>query len=102
MLRLTELRLPLDHTEEELRAAILAELGLRPAELVSYSIFRRSLDARKRGRAILTYHLDVTTTNESAVLEKLRGRSRGRRRTPRIACPSRRRMPRALGPRDRS
>ncbi|HXU45420.1 MAG TPA: NAD(P)/FAD-dependent oxidoreductase [Thermoanaerobaculia bacterium] len=79
MLRLTELRLPLDHTEQELRAAILAELGLRPAELVSYSIFRRSLDARKRGRAILTYHLDVTTTNESAVLEKLRGRSRGGR-----------------------
>ena len=49
MLRLTELRLPLDHTEEELRAAILRELGIEPRELAGYSIFRRSFDARKKG-----------------------------------------------------
>jgi len=73
MLRLTELRLPLDHTEEELRAAILKELGIEPRELVSYSIFRRSFDARKRGAIALIYHLDVETAREGEILRRLRG-----------------------------
>jgi uncharacterized FAD-dependent dehydrogenase len=73
MLRLTELRLPLDHTEEELRAAILKELGVEPGELVSYSIFRRSFDARKKGAVALIYHLDVETTREGEILRRLRG-----------------------------
>jgi uncharacterized FAD-dependent dehydrogenase len=73
MLRLTELRLPLDHTEEELRAAILKELGIEPRELVSYSIFRRSFDARKKGAIALIYHLDVETTREGEILRRLRG-----------------------------
>jgi uncharacterized FAD-dependent dehydrogenase len=73
MLRLTELRLPLNHTEEELRAAILRELGIEPRELIGYSIFRRSFDARKKGAIALIYHLDVETTREDEILRKLRG-----------------------------
>jgi hypothetical protein len=73
MLRLTELRLPLDHSEEDLRAAIVKELGIEPRELVRYSIYRRSFDARKRGAIALIYHLDVETTQEDEVLRRLRG-----------------------------
>ena len=73
MLRLTEIRLPLDHSEEELRAAILKELGIRPQELAGYSVFRRSFDARKRGAISLIYHLDVETTREEEILRRLRG-----------------------------
>jgi uncharacterized FAD-dependent dehydrogenase len=73
MLRLTELRLPLDHSEDELRAAILRELGIKPRDLVGYSIFRRGFDARKRGAITLVYHLDVETTREGEILRRLRG-----------------------------
>ncbi|HEX4961495.1 MAG TPA: NAD(P)/FAD-dependent oxidoreductase [Thermoanaerobaculia bacterium] len=73
MLRLTELRLPLDHSEEDLRAAILHELGIEPQELVRYSVFRRSFDARKRGAITLIYHLDVETPREAEILRRLRG-----------------------------
>ncbi len=73
MLRLTELRLPLNHTEEELRAAILKELGIEPRELVGYSIFRRSFDARKKGAIALIYHLDVETDREGEILRRRRG-----------------------------
>ena len=78
MLRLTDLRLPLDHTEEELKAAILAELGLRerPQELIRYSIVRRGVDARKPGAIVLVYHLDVETTHEDEVLRRHQRRSR--------------------------
>jgi uncharacterized protein len=75
MLRLTDLRLPLNHSEDELRAAILKELGIGPRELVGYSVFRRSFDARKRGAIALIYHLDVETTREDEILRRLRGNS---------------------------
>ena len=73
MLRLTELRLPLDHSDDELRTAILRELGIEPQDLVSYSIFRRSFDARKRGAIDLIYHLDVETTREAEILQRFHG-----------------------------
>jgi uncharacterized FAD-dependent dehydrogenase len=72
MLRLTEVRLPLEHSEEDLRAAIVAELGIAPEELLRYSVFRRGYDARKRGAIALVYHLDVETTREAEVLRRLK------------------------------
>ena len=68
MLRLTELRLPLEHSEQELRAAILRELGIRPAELAGYSVFRRGFDSRKKNAVAAVYHLDVETPREAEVL----------------------------------
>jgi len=73
MLRLTELRLPLDHSAEELRAAVLRELGIAPGELAGHAIVRRSFDARQRGAISLIYHVDVETPRENEVLERLRG-----------------------------
>ena len=71
MLRLTELRLPLDHSEADLRAAVLRELGIEPGELIGYSVFRRGFDARKKGAIALVYHLDVETTREDEILRRL-------------------------------
>ena len=72
MLRLTELRLPLDHSEDDLRAALLRELGIRREELTSYSVYRRSFDARKPGSIVLSYHVDVETPREAEILQRLR------------------------------
>ena len=47
-MRLTELKLPLDHTEADLRRAVLARLGLRDEDLLAIHVFRRGYDARKR------------------------------------------------------
>jgi uncharacterized FAD-dependent dehydrogenase len=70
MLRLTEFKLPLDHTAAELRAALLNRLGIADAELRSCTLFRRGHDARKRGHIRLVYTLDVETTRDAALLEK--------------------------------
>ncbi len=72
MLRLTEIKLPLHHTDNELPAAIIETLGIKSDELLSFSIFKRSYDARKKSNILLIYHLDVTLSadNEKAVLEK--------------------------------
>jgi uncharacterized FAD-dependent dehydrogenase len=45
MLRITEIRLPLDHTPE---AAIITRLGIENKELRRFTVFKRSYDARKK------------------------------------------------------
>ncbi len=70
MLRLTELKLPLDHTDADLRAALLARLGLAAADLRGFSVFRRGYDARKRGHIQLVYTLDVDTPRETELLAR--------------------------------
>ncbi len=72
-MRLTDLKLPLDHTEADLIAAILKRLGIAEDELLGYSIFRRSHDARKPAAIVFIYSLDVELKNEAAVLKRLRG-----------------------------
>ena len=72
MLRLTELKLPLDHPPEALRAAILQRLGIADDELLGFSIFKRSYDARKKHALLMVYAVDVEVSNEAALLKKFR------------------------------
>ena len=72
-MRLTELRLPLDHTDADLRRAILKRLGLAADELITYTVFRRGYDARKRAAIVLTYTLDIELRDEAAVLDRFAG-----------------------------
>lgn len=72
MLRLTELKLPLDHPPEALRAAILQRLGIKDDELLNVSIFKRSFDARKKHAMLMIYALDVEVKNEAALLKQFR------------------------------
>jgi uncharacterized protein len=68
MLRLTELRLPLAHSEPELRAAIVERLGVEASALLHFTVFRRGYDARKKSRIVLVYTIDCRVESESAVL----------------------------------
>lgn len=79
MLRITELRLPLDHSDDALRAAIAARLRIADAELVAFSVFRRGYDARKKSAIVLSYTLDCELRNEAAVLEAFAGDPQVRR-----------------------
>ncbi len=71
MLRLTEIKLPLDHPPEAIAAAAAARLRIAPHELVSCTVFRRAHDARKRSAITLIYSLDVEVKNEAAVLKRI-------------------------------
>ena len=73
MLRLTELKLPLDHPEGELQAALLNRLGITTAGLVGFTVFRRAVDARKKSAIVFIYTLDIAVKNETALLQRLKG-----------------------------
>ncbi|NRR33081.1 NAD(P)/FAD-dependent oxidoreductase [Oxalobacteraceae bacterium] len=68
MLRLNEVKLPLDHPPEALQAAVLARLAIAPQALLGFTVFKRSYDARKRSAITLIYSLDVDVTDEDGVL----------------------------------
>ena len=72
MLRLTELKLALDHPPEALRAAILKRLELAENDLLGFSIFKRSYDARKKHALLLVYAVDIEVKNEAGLLKKFR------------------------------
>ena len=73
MIRLSDLKLPLDHPAEALTEAICARLGVAPADLLGVSVFRRGNDARKRGAIKLVYTVDVELADESVVLARFGG-----------------------------
>ncbi len=73
MLRLTDVKLPLDHGDQAINEYILERLSLKPEQLTEYTVFRRGYDARKRDVIILMYTLDVTladSVDEQTLLAK--------------------------------
>src|SRR3954471_14549269 len=68
MLRITELRLPLDHAEDALRPAVVNRLGIADADLLAFTVFRRAYDARRKSAIVLIYTVDCEVRDEAAVL----------------------------------
>ncbi len=71
MLRLTELKLPIDHPPEALCAAAAERLGVAESGIVSLAIARRAHDARRKSAILMVYTVDVEVENEAAVLRQL-------------------------------
>jgi uncharacterized protein len=74
MLRITELKLPLDHVEAALPAAIIARLGIKPDDLIRFTVFRRGYDSRKKAEIQLVYTLDIELSSalEASLLKRFR------------------------------
>ena len=73
MIRLTELRLPLEHAEPALRQAVVARLGIGDAALRELSVFRRGYDARKKSAIVFVYTVDCVVDDEAAMLARHAG-----------------------------
>lgn len=70
MLRLSEIKLPLDHPPEAITTAILQKLKIQADELLGYEIFKRSYDARKKDAIVWVYILDLKVKNEAQLLKR--------------------------------
>ncbi|GLR26927.1 NAD(P)/FAD-dependent oxidoreductase [Limnobacter litoralis] len=72
MIRLSELKLPLDHPEDALPALIVKTLGIAPTDLHTFTVYKRSYDARKQ-KLMLVYIADVALASaqlEARLLKK--------------------------------
>jgi uncharacterized protein len=72
LIRITELALPLDGSDDALRRAILKRLQVSDADLIDFTVFKRSYDARRKGSVItFVYVIDVSARDEAAILKRL-------------------------------
>ena len=78
MLRLSELKLPLDHPEDALLGAVLKRLRIPPNDVFEQRMVKRSIDARRRDQIQLIYSVDVRVRGEAALLRRLGKTSRVR------------------------
>ncbi len=69
MIRITELRLPIDHPPEAVEAAILKRLNIQSKDLIRTEIFKRSYDARKNVVLAFIYTVDLYVIDEEEVLK---------------------------------
>jgi uncharacterized protein len=69
-IRLTEIKLPLDHSPEALRKAVSERLRIRDDELLELKIFRRGYDARRKSDIQFIYTLDVRTADNASALAR--------------------------------
>ena len=72
MLRITELRLPLDHAPDALRDAICRKLKIAPSALENFNVVKRGHDARKKPRIFYVYTVDVSVRDEDKILARLK------------------------------
>ncbi|MGQ8367359.1 NAD(P)/FAD-dependent oxidoreductase [Glaciecola sp. 1036] len=70
MLRLTDIKLPLDHNENALEQAIIRKLGIKAENLLEISVFKRGYDARNNKDIQLIYTVDVAVDGEQELLAK--------------------------------
>jgi len=72
MLRLNEIKLPLNHQDGDIADAIANALEISLDDIQSFSVYKRSYDARKKSNILLIYQLDVVLSEgiEETVLEK--------------------------------
>lgn len=74
MIRITQLKLPVSHSEEELRRKIAKSLRCSP-DVFSYEIVRQSLDARHKEDKKFVYTVDVSVPGEKKILRKVHNNS---------------------------
>jgi hypothetical protein len=70
MIRVTQLKLPIGHPPDALKAALAKKLKLSAFEIKDFQVFKRAHDARSRTAILFIYTVDVTVRDEAATLAR--------------------------------
>ncbi|MCM1216592.1 MAG: FAD-dependent oxidoreductase [Lachnospiraceae bacterium] len=74
MLRINQVKIRMDHTEQDLRKKVADMLRIPVGEIRTLTIVRQSIDARKKPEISYSYTVDVETAGEERLLRKMKGR----------------------------
>jgi uncharacterized FAD-dependent dehydrogenase len=73
MLRISEIKLPLDHAPADLPAAIASRLGVASDDLLSWTVWKRAHDARRKSAILTVYIVDADVRGEAEVRKRVAG-----------------------------
>lgn len=68
MIRISQIKLPLSHSREDIIYKAAKILRVTPDDILSWQIVRRSIDARKKPDIMIVYSVDVSVESEEKVL----------------------------------
>ncbi len=71
MIQITQLKLNINHTQEDLQKLIAKQLKLSPQEILSFSITKKSIDARKKDAVFYVYNVDIEVSDEKRVMKRI-------------------------------
>ena len=72
MIRISDIKMPLSYTEEQLRQTVLQLLGIAPRQLQVLRLFKRSVDARKKNEICFRLTVDAAVSgNEAAIAARI-------------------------------
>ena len=74
MIRIQQLKLPITHSRKQLLKKIAKTLRIRQESVVSYTICKQSIDARRKSEVSFVYTIDVSVDNEEDVLRRVKGK----------------------------
>ena len=74
MIRIHEIKLPVAHTEEDVRRKTAKLLRVEPSAFLRFTILRRSIDARKKPELHMVYTVEVEVAREERVLKNARAK----------------------------
>lgn len=72
MLRVPEIKLTIHEDENTIKEKVIKKLRIKPEDLISYSIYKQSIDARKKDMLYFVYTIDVEVKNEGNVLNRVK------------------------------
>jgi Uncharacterized FAD-dependent dehydrogenases len=70
MIRVTQVKLTIKHTQEALLKKLLTLLHIKEEDVLSYTIRRQSIDARKKPALFFVYTIDVEVKEERKLLKR--------------------------------
>ena len=75
MIKINQLKLPINHTEDDFLAKIRKQLKLEKKDIFFYKILKKSIDARKKPELYYVYSVQVELPNEAKVLKRVHNSS---------------------------
>lgn len=70
MIRVSQLKLHIQHNESDIRSLVIKKLRIIPDDLIDFKIIRKSVDARDKDNIRFIYSVDCIVKNEELVLKK--------------------------------
>ena len=70
MLRIRQIKLPINHSERDLKNKIAQKLKIQTKDIIKYKLNKKSVDARDKNNIMYVYEIDVSVKNEKYILNK--------------------------------
>ena len=71
MLRIRQVKAPLNHQLKDLVNLTAQKLKIKPTDIINLKINKKSLDARNKENIYYVYEVDIAVNNEKQILKKV-------------------------------